>query len=521
MKIPASFLPRTVAAVTVSMTLALAAQLHAQAQTPATKAAGPVLPQTAALWRQAAIDDIEEAVRLTRDNHPGIKDPGNPQFPAKLDDARRAGLLLAGQVVDAAGYSAAIQRFNVKLGDGHAGAYPNLDGKVLPPERWPGFVTVWRGRGLYVFASEAGGPAAGAEVTACDGKPIRQVITDNLFAFNGRIDEPGHWWARGRRTFIDAGNPFVSLPRRCRFTLNGKSFEQDLAWRAKDAQADTWFEASYNGPTLPVGLSEPRPGLFWAAMPTFQPDDKQRDAYRAMFKDVETRRQRFLDADAVVIDLRDNQGGSSFWSRDFAAALWGRDRVQRRMAARSARTEVWWRASKDNTAYVGSLVDELREQNQASAVEWAKRAHAGMQAALARGDAFWVEKDDDEGPTVAAGADPKADLPSDPPAFTKPVYVIVPGQCASACLDALDVFTAFSNTILIGAPSSADSTYMDVRFQKVKSGLATVVIPNKVYVHRARGNGEVYVPAIYVTDPAWSVDVFRKVVENDLVQRKL
>ena len=517
MKIPASLPRRVVAALSVSMALALAGGAQAQA----TVAAAPVLPQTAAQWRQAAIDDIEEAARLTRDNHPGVKDPANPQFLARLDEARRAGLLLAGQVVDAAGYIAAIMRFNVKLGDGHAGAYPNLDDKALPPERWPGFVAVWRGQGLYVFASEAGGPAAGAEVTACDGKPIKQVITDNLFAFNGRIDEPGHWWARGRRTFVDAGNPFVSLPRRCRFTLQGKTFEQDLVWRAKDAQADTWLKESYNGPTLPVGLSEPRAGLFWVAMPTFQPDDRQRDAYRAMVKEVEARRQGFLDADAVVVDLRDNQGGSSFWSRDFAAALWGGDRVKRRMAARGAKTEVWWRASKDNTAYVGHLVDELGAQNQVAAVKWAKGAYAGMRAALARGDAFYVEKDDDALPAMAgAGADPKADLPTDPPAFTKPVYVIVPGQCASACLDALDVFTAFSNTILIGAPSSADSTYMDVRFQKVKSGLATVIIPNKVYVHRARGNGEVYLPAIYVTDPAWSVDVFRKVVEADLAKRK-
>jgi len=82
----ASLLSRTaVAALTVSMALAGAA--HVQA----TETAALALPQTAAQWRQAAIDDIEEAVRLTRDNHPGVKDPANPQFLARLDDARRAG----------------------------------------------------------------------------------------------------------------------------------------------------------------------------------------------------------------------------------------------------------------------------------------------------------------------------------------------------------------------------------------------------------------------------------------------
>ncbi len=59
---------------------------------------------------------------------------------------------------------------------------------------------------------------------------------------------------------------------------------------------------------------------------------------------------------------------------------------------------------------------------------------------------------------------------------------------ASACLDALDVFTRFSNTKLMGAPSSTDSTYMDIRTRPVPSGLASVVIPNKVYGNLPRAN---------------------------------
>ena len=510
-----AFLTPRLRAAALMLPLALAGAVQAQT---AAAASGPALPQNAMQWRQAAIQDIEEATRLTRDNHPGAVDPANPAFLSRLDDARRAGLQLAAQVSSVAGYAAALERFNVKLGDGHAGMVPDVDDKLLPPDRWPGFVAVWRGQGLYVFASVAGGPPAGAEVTSCDGKPIRQVITDNLFAFNGRIDEPGHWWARGRRVFMDSGNPFIKLPARCRFALHGKSFEQDLTWRPKDDQGRRWQEEGYNGPTLPVGVSEPRRGLLWAALPTFQPDDRQREAYRAMFKDIETQRRRYLEADAIVIDLRANQGGSSLWSRDFASALWGKGRVERRMAVRSAKTQVWWRASKDNTAYLAQLADQLGQQKQEDAATWARRIHAGMQAALARGEAFYVEQDNPSPP--AAAGDPDRDLAGDPPPFSRPVYVIVPGQCASACLDALDVFTRFANTTLIGAPSSADSTYMEVRYQKTGSGLATVIIPNKVYVNRARGNGEVYLPAIEVRDPVWSVETFLKVVEADLAKKR-
>ena len=485
--------------------LVLAGAAHAHVNTP--------VPQTPAAWRQAAVQDIEEAVRITLANHPGAHDPANPRFRANVENARQQGLALAARVDSAAGYRAALQRFNVTIGDGHAGLYADLDAATLPVVRWPGFVTVWRGTGLYVVAAEDGGPPVGARVESCDGRPMEDLIRQNVFAFDGQVGEAGHWWSRARKAFIDYGNPFVAVPRHCRFSAGGKTVELDLTWKPKSERMDRWLAESYNGKTLDVGLTEPRKGLFWVAMPTFQPDDKQRDAYRAMVRAVESGRQRFLDADAVVIDLRQNQGGSSVWSRTFAGALWGEDRVQRRLAAWSAQTEVWWRASQGNADHLAGLVEQFTREGQVESLEWAKTKSAGLHAALARGDTWYVEKDGAQGAS-------DADLPTDPPPFTRPVYVIVPGQCASACLDALDTFTRFANTTLIGAPSSADSTYMEVRWQKVPSGLALVVIPNKMYVNRPRANGQGYQPAIYVNDPVWSVDVFRKVVEDDLARQR-
>jgi hypothetical protein len=58
---------------------------------------------------------------------------------------------------------------------------------------------------------------------------------------------------------------------------------------------------------------------------------------------------RWRAFDAVVIDLRRNGGGSSNWSQHFARALWGKERVDRALAAFSGKSEVWWRASSANT----------------------------------------------------------------------------------------------------------------------------------------------------------------------------
>ena len=473
-------------------------------------AATPALPATPAAWRAAAEADIEAAVRITRENHPGPHDSHNPGFSGNLEAARRHGLALAARVVDAPGYTAALEGFNARIRDGHAGMFPRLNASSTPPLRWPGFVTVWRGDGLYVYSSLPGHPAVGSKLRSCDGKAPEQLIRENVFSFQGRVDEAGQWWARARKVFLDERNPFIALPRRCVFEANGAASEHALAWRLFDADADRRWEDSGGGDAGAVGVTEPRKNLFWVSMPTFQPNEAERAAYRAMAADIAARRARWLALDAVVIDLRKNQGGSSSWSYRFAEALWGKERVAKANAAADAGVEVWWRASPDNTRHVAGAAEELAQEGNEEGAARLRMYAAGMREALAQGKPFYVQQ---ETPAAAPAAGA-----ADGPPFTRPVYVVVPGNCASACLDALDVFTRFPNTVLIGAPSSADSTYMEVRFPDLESGRATVIVPNKVYVNRKRANGEIYRPKIEVRDLVWSNATLLKTVEADLAR---
>jgi len=474
-------------------------------------------PTSPAGWRAAARADIETAVQLTRDNHPGPVDPHNPGFSANLDAARAHALALADKVVDAAGYAAALQGFNARIKDGHAGMFPRLDKDSAPTPRWPGFIAVWRGDALYVHSSQSGQPPVGSKLLSCDGKPARQLIVDNVFSFGNRVDEAGQWWLAARRVFIDDRNPFITLPQRCRFEANGKPFEQVLAWQPVDDGLKMRFAESSWGATRPVGVTEPRKNLFWVSMPTFQPNEAERAAYRTIAADLTAQRARWLGLDAVVIDLRKNQGGSSDWSYRFAEALWGKARVTAADAAADKGVETWWRASPGNADYVAESAAEFVEKGDPEGAARWRRYAAGMRAALAQGKPFYVQQAD--AAAVQAAPAPVADAVADGPAFTKPVYVIVPGNCASACLDALDVFTLFPNTVLVGAPSSADSTYMEVRYVELDSGRATVIVPNKVYVNRKRANGQFYTPQIEVRDVVWSEPVLLKAVEADLAQR--
>lgn len=475
-----------------------------------------LVPSSAKMWKQTAIMDINEAYQVLRDNHPGTYDPKNPDFVTQLEQAKERGLSLAMKVSDANSYKFALQGFTAVLGDGHAGVMGTMDSQMKTPT-WPGFHAVWRQQGLFVAISNIDGISVGAEVVACDGKPIKTLIEDNVFSFLGRKDELGLWWTMASYVFIDFHNPFITVPRHCVFRVSNKTIEKDLLW--SEVHNNTWslFGSMQVGDVKDVGVTEPRPKLLWVSMPSFKPNEQQQNTYRAIYAELKSDHQRYDNADALVIDLRKNQGGSSQWSADFANALWGEAAVTQRKLAKAKNQQVWWRVSKDNTAYVQhEMMSFLKATKQIEMANFVGKIGVGMKTSLQKGEKFYVE-DSDEPDEVKSTPPVENTIAA---TYHKPVYVIVPGNCASACLDALDTFTLFENTSLIGAPSSGDSTYMEVRYQPTASELAKIIIPNKVYVNRYRGNGEIYLPDIYVNDLEWSSANFLRHIEKDLAGRK-
>ena len=495
----------------VSMMLA-SAVLLAAAPALADDPARPTVPASPTEWSLAAKRDITAAYTAMFDNHPGVYDPSNPGFVKQLQRARAAGLALADRVQDAPGYRAAFERFGAVMGDGHATAFAVLPDDLLPKQKWPGFVAVWRGDGLYVYASQVEGVAKGARVVSCDGVAIKTLIRRNVFDWYGREEIDGLWWERARRVFIDTGNPFIAVPKVCRFDDQGRRTTTPLTWREGDDAFAKWRVESYNGDKLPIGRSEPRPGLVWIAMPTFQPDTAGVEAYAALTTSLAQSRAQLNAARAIVLDLRQNQGGSSSWSQGLAGALWGDGRVERRLGALFARVEIWYRANDVTAKHVDSLVAQMRREGFPDDARSFEATAASIRAAIEAGQPLALE------PAAAApaAADPRADRASDPAPLTAPVYVIVPGQCASACNDAIDTFTQFEGVKLVGAPSSNDSYYMEVRVEDVPSGLARVVLPTKIWMHRPRGPKDFFRPDIPNRSLDWSTASFADLIEADL-----
>jgi hypothetical protein len=467
-------------------------------------------------WRSAAMRDLKAAYNETAENHPGMLDKTNPNFPKLLNKARAAAMKLAQKTKSAGGYEAVMGRFKSVLNDGHAGAYANVPAKLSPPIRWPGFVAAWRGDAMYVYKSDAGGPVPGSQITACDGKPVKTLVEHNVFDYRAGRNVPGDWWANARRVFVDVGNPFVKLPQNCTFVFDSKVDTRRLQWSKLPEHYQKWKDGSSNGDRLPIGLTEKAPGLFWFALPDFQPDDSGVAEYKRMFEEAVVARDKFLSARAIVLDLRFNQGGSSRWSKNLAKIIWGEDRVQREANYYLRNVQIRWRPTVGNENALRAYAADFKRQANDEMVSYMTGLADTLKTTRVANQEFWVE---DENSGAAQLEKQPADLPGDPQALSVPVYVIVPGQCASACLDAIDYFKRFPNTKLIGAPSSADSTYMEVRDAPLPSGMGGAIIPMKIWVGRPRGNGEYYTPDIMMTDFDWSTANFQAKIEADLKSR--
>jgi len=487
--------------------LAAAALSPASAQPqPATAPAPVASPQD---WRATAVRDVLAAYDIYAENHPGMHDRGNPAFAAQLKRARDEAMAVAEKAMTRDDYSRALALFTAGLSDGHAVVYAKSPPATAPATlEWPGFIAAWRGDHMVVTQAEEGASAlAGAAIVSCDGRPVRDVVLERMRTRGLRPNEAGHWWARAAQAFTSSAASRARRPERCDFRTPQGLLTMPLSWAPAPADLSAKLRRASDGEKTPIGLSEPRPGLFLVGLPDFQPDEAGVKAYRALFATLRERAADLRRARAVVLDLRYNNGGSSYWSKETAKALWGDALVERTMDDYFRNVSIWWRASRGNTDYIADMEAQMRRNGDTKGAEDIRKVGEGMKASLARGDFYFVERDEE---APKQGGKPAAS------AFRTPVYVITPGGCASACLDAIDVFKRFANVKLIGAPTSADSTYMDVRVTDLPSGEGRIVIPNKMWVGRPRKSGEVYRPDILVADADWSTAVFLDRIERDL-----
>jgi hypothetical protein len=421
-------------------------------------------------------------------DHPGPYDRLDPGFGRRNDQALAVALARAARVHDFAGYQWAMRGYVASFDDGHV-QFSTLQGSPLLTARWPGFLTGIDAAGRQVVMTRAADAPVplGARLVACDGVAGEPLLAANVGAFSGRWSLSAQRQSRAGRLFLDTGNPFIRRPARCRFTVGGRPRAVTLSWRPLvDPEWGKRVGETAPSTKATIGARMLTDGTRWFGLPSFDsnPDGAIAKALRPMIAAMAQDRTGLLAAPRIVFDVRGNGGGSSQWSVDIAKALWGAAAVD---AADLGQPFIEWRVSDNNIAQIASYRENWERSPDASpdALRWARASLAGLTAARKDGQSLWREPDD-PAETKPAGAAGHSRL-------SVPVYVLTDWSCASACLDAVDLWTALGATV-VGRETSADTTYMEVGDAHLPSGIASVGIPMKVWRGRPRGSNVPYVP---------------------------
>jgi GNAT superfamily N-acetyltransferase len=438
-------------------------------------------------WRAALRTDATAMHQAIATGHPGSVNPDDPGFAAR-NDAQFARALSRARTADSfAAYFYAMQEYAASFNDGHIayGVWGATPDKVT---RWPGFLTRYDDSGKqHVFVSEPwSGVPVGAQLLSCDGRNAEEVALNRIGSRVGRWKLAAQRQLFGAMTFIDTGNPYVHPTKRCHFRHAGKAIDVSLQWRPPEVNL---YERYVFGTSQRADVSwqHLEDGTQWFTIPSFDgnPDSPTGNKLTNLVSYIDTHASEIRAAPAIVFDLRGNGGGSSDWSHQIAVRLWGMGAI---VSHPEPPMTISWRASSDNLAAIrGAFAERSRGGNlSAEATAWYRDTIAGLEKAVAAGDALWVIR-----PSPAQPQGKIEDLPSY--RVNGPVYVVTDATCMSACLDAVDLWTRLG-AIPIGRETGADTLYMEVRQVRLPAGLGAVSVPMKFYSGRVRGNNEPVVP---------------------------
>jgi hypothetical protein len=453
-------------------------------------AAGQPAPQTdwAALLRQdaQALHDV-----YLRD-HPGPVDEQNASFREWLERgfAQAMGRVPTAQSQGA--YWWAMREYVAGFNDGHV----FIEQTEVSPRlalSWPGFLTR-EVNGSHIVATrldEAAAPALGSSLVSCDGIAAAQLSADLVGRFRGRWNLASQHEAHGWRLFLDGGNPYVRRPTRCLFRDGARERSFELKWAPLTQQElDRRAGALMPAATPRVELRPFGRSGFWLALGSFSSDSGSEPfrALDALVESLNRERARLAAADVIVLDVRGNGGGSSAWGDRIAAAIWGEQNAR---AAKPQSMAVDWRSSEPNAA----AIEAFGSQAGGRARMWASHVASGIRRALRERRPLWRETPvlgGFLGRLIGGGSQTRS---IDPQRFhtRARVYALTDSGCASACLDAMDVWTRLG-AVPIGRETSADSLYMEIRREALPAGLSVVSVPMKVYRGRPRQANQPFRP---------------------------
>ncbi len=411
-------------------------------------------------WSPIAVQDVEAAYRLLRDNHPGAApELHDLAFQQRLEGAHALALRRAHTVTSYQGYLFTLAGFATDIGDKHIWSRPTL---VVNLPRWAGIIVSKRGAAWTVTDTQGDQSALlGAALISCDGQEVQDLARKNLGGFRAVWSVGAQQIQNAPWLLIDEGNPFITRPKACVFEHNATRQTVTLDWvRIKRENLLPRTQKAIGAGAAGFGVRRVGQG-YWIAL-----QDLQSDQARAVVKAVEERKSALREAPYVVLDLRGNHGGSSLMGRQIAASLLGAAATDARLVPTSENCggpDGAWRASDGNIKQLEflqttALVMRGGPEQKKLVLETLHNARA----ARAHGRDF--------SGSITCPPPPKPLFAAQPPSLLKGRLILLTDNlCFSSCLAVADDFRTLG-AFHVGQTTDAATHFVDVREEYLPSG---------------------------------------------------
>ncbi len=226
--------------------------------------------------------------------------------------------------------------------------------------------------------------------------------------------------------------------------------------------------------------------ITWITLPTLEPNKEQQKELEKILNQL----PNYQKSNMIVFDLRNNSGGNSIWGTQLLQSLFSEEYLNQQIEKANKKTSSDWRASKDNIAHLGVIIDYMKDQfgEESPIVAEFKEIKTGMQQAYNEHKIFYSSYPTEE--DIISTNTVKNPV-------TAQIIAIISSQCFSSCLIFIDELKIVNpETILIGQTTSADTIYLDMRIIDFPSGIGSFRTPIKIHRGRPRGNNVPYTPNI-------------------------
>lgn len=227
----------------------------------------------------------------------------------------------------------------------------------------------------------------------------------------------------------------------------------------------------------------------WVSLPFFSVKNQTHvESFQAIINQLPTLRTKKY----VVLDVRGNGGGQSYWGTQVLKGLFGKSYIEEIFNSVGYAYDEW-RVSKENlavlkTKYLPFVREKMGEHS--PEFQYIEETISAMKHELEKGRNGLVKS------MYKPVVPEKAITPPQPSLYNGKVILLTDGWCGSSCLTFVGEVLHLPNVLHVGQETSEYSPYVEARQVELPSKNGTFAFPMKVLRNSTQKPNQPYVPTL-------------------------